>query len=190
MASSLNPTLPEYVSGQPAQPATQTVSLTTARTSVLSKLISTDNDGVATVARIALGAMILPHGAQKLLGAFGGYGFTGTMSFFTETLGIPYVFALLAIVAEFFGGLGLITGLLGRVAALGVGATLTVAAIMSHLSNGFFMNWGGQYKAGAEGWEFHLVAVALAVVVAVRGSGALSIDRLLTTQVFGRRSGR
>ena len=144
------------------------------------RVIATPNDKVATIARIALGLMILPHGMQKLFGAFGGYGFSGTMGFFTETLGVPAVFAFLAIVAEFFGGLGLIVGLLGRVAALGVGSVMIVAAFMGHLQHGFFMNWNGQAAAGAEGWEFHMLAVALAAVVAIRGSGAASIDRALT----------
>ena len=146
--------------------------------SLVQSIIGTPNDPVATVARLALGIMILPHGMQKLFGAFGGFGFEGTMGFFTGQLGIPYVFALLAIVAEFFGGLGLISGLLGRVAALGVGFTMLVAALTQHLPNGFFMNWGGQQKG--EGIEFFILAIALAIVVIVRGSGALSVDRALT----------
>lgn len=145
-------------------------------------VIATPADATATIARVALGVMILPHGMQKLFGVLGGYGFAGTMGYFTETLGIPWIFAFLVIVAEFFGGLGLITGLLGRVAALGVGATMVVGALMSHVQHGFFMNWGGQLAAGQEGFEFHILAVALALIVVLRGSGALSFDRLLTTR--------
>lgn len=148
----------------------------------LQGVIATPADATATIARLALGVMILPHGMQKLFGVLGGYGFTGTMGYFTETLGIPWIFAFLAIIAEFFGGLGLITGLLGRVAALGVGATMLVGSLMSHVQHGFFMNWGGQLAAGQEGFEFHILAVALALIVIVRGSGAVSIDRLLTTR--------
>ena len=124
--------------------------------------------------------MILPHGLQKAFGLFGGYGFEGTMGFFTQTLGIPVAFAFLAIAAEFAGGLGLILGLTGRIAAFGVGSVMVVAALMNHVQHGFFMNWGGGMPAGAEGWEFHLLAVALAAIVILRGSGALSLDRLLT----------
>lgn len=142
-------------------------------------VVATPRDPAATVARVALGVMIVPHGMQKLFGAFGGYGFEGTMGFFTETMGIPWLFALLAIVAEFFGGLGLITGFLGRISALGVGSVMIVAALTTHLQNGFFMNWNGTMAAGAEGWEFHLLAAALAAVVVIRGSGALSVDRVL-----------
>ena len=145
-----------------------------------SAILATPADATATIARLALGLMIFPHGLQKLVGAFGGYGFSGTMGYFTGTLGIPWIFALLAILAESFGGLGLLTGLFGRIAALGVGSTMLVAALMNHVQNGFFMNWAGQYAAGKEGFEFHLLAIALATIVLVRGSGAWSLDRLLT----------
>lgn len=151
----------------------------------LQRIIATPADATATIARLALGIMILPHGMQKLFGLFGGYGFAGTMGYFTDTLGIPWIFALLAIVAEFFGGLGLITGLLGRVAAFGVGTVMTVAALMNHVQNGFFMNWSGQMDAGQQGFEFHLLAIALALIVIVRGSGSWSFDRLLTSESAG-----
>ena len=144
-----------------------------------STVLSTPADSTATIARLALGLMILPHGLQKTFGLFGGYGFDGTMGFFTDTLGIPALFAFLAIAAEFAGGLGLILGLTGRIAAFGVGSVMDVAALMNHVQNGFFMNWGGGMPAGAEGWEFHLLAVALAAIVIIRGSGSWSLDRVL-----------
>jgi putative oxidoreductase len=149
----------------------------------VSAVFATNTDSAATVARLALGLMILPHGLQKAFGMFGGYGFEGTMGFFTGTLGIPAAFAFLAIVAEVAGGLGLILGAVGRVAAFGVGTVMVTAALTVHLSNGFFMNWGGGLPAGAEGWEFHLLAAALAVIVMLRGSGALSVDRLITKKI-------
>ena len=151
---------------------------TTSR-SIIGTIIATSSDSAPTIARIALGVMILPHGMQKLFGSFGGYGFEGTMGYFTGTVGIPAIFAFLAIMAEFFGGLGLITGLLGRVAAFGVGSVMAVALFM-HLGNGFFMNWSGGMPAGTEGFEFHLLAIALAAIVMIKGSGALSIDRLIS----------
>ncbi len=147
---------------------------------VFARVLSTPADSTATIARLALGIMILPHGLQKVFGLFGGYGFEGTMGFFTETLGIPALFAFLAITAEFAGGLGLILGLTGRVAAFGVGSVMVVAALMNHVQNGFFMNWSGALPAGTQGWEFHLLAVALAAIVLIRGSGALSFDRILS----------
>jgi putative oxidoreductase len=144
----------------------------------LRRLLATDAEATGLILRLALGVMILPHGAQKLLGWFGGYGFTGTMTFFTETMGIPAVFALLAILVEFFGGLALILGVMGRFAALGVGAVMVVAAATSHLQNGFFMNWAGTQPG--EGVEFFLLAIGIAVAVVIRGSGGLSVDRLLS----------
>ncbi len=162
-------------------PATLTVSTsdpTRSMIAALQRIIATPSDTTATVARLALGAMILPHGMQKLLGAFGGFGFSGTMGYLTDTVGVPWIFALLAIVAEFFGGLGLLVGLFGRVAALGVAGVMVVAVATTHLQNGFFMNWAG--TAAGEGWEFHLLAIALAIVVMIRGSGAGSLDRVLT----------
>lgn len=140
-------------------------------------LIRTTNDVVPTIARVILGLVILPHGLQKAFGMFGGYGFEGTMGFFTGSLHIPYVFALLAIAAELLGGLGLIVGLLGRVAAFGVASVMVVAVLTTHATFGFFMNWSGQQKG--EGFEYHLLALALAAIVMVRGSGAASADLAL-----------
>ncbi|MGE4158351.1 MAG: DoxX family protein [Planctomycetota bacterium] len=131
--------------------------------------------------RVALGIMIFPHGAQKLLGWFGGYGFEGTMNFFTQTMGIPTPLAFLAIVAEFFGGLGLITGALTRISALGVGFTMAVAAIQVHLHNGFFMNWMG--KQQGEGIEFFILAVGLALSLLCSGGGRYSVDSKLLSMV-------
>ena len=122
--------------------------------------------------------MFFAHGAQKLLGWFGGYGFTGTMGFFTQQMHIPAPFAFLAICAEFFGGLGLIVGLLSRIAAFGIVCNMLVAVATVHVHNGFFMNWTGQQKG--EGFEYHLLALALLLVVLVKGAGALSIDHALS----------
>ena len=139
------------------------------------KLISTSNDFTLTLVRLVLGVVFFAHGAQKMLGWFGGYGFQGTMGFFTQTLHIPAPLAFLAICAEFFGGLGLIVGLLGRVAAFGIVVNMLVAVFTVHIHNGFFANWFGQQKG--EGIEYHLLAIALGLVVMIKGSGALSIDR-------------
>ena len=141
------------------------------------KLVHTDHDWVLTVVRLVLGLVFFAHGAQKLLGWFGGAGFSGTMGFFTHQMGIPAPLALLPIAAEFFGGLGLIVGLLGRVAAFGIICNMLVAVVMVHSHVGFFMNWNGTQQG--EGFEYHLLAIALGLTVAVRGSGAWSCDRLL-----------
>ena len=141
------------------------------------KLLSTPNEFTLTIVRLVLGIVFFAHGAQKMLGWFGGYGFHGTMGFFAH-MGIPAPFAFLAICAEFFGGLGLIVGLLSRIAAFGIICNMLVAIFTVHVHNGFFMNWAGQQRG--EGYEYHLLAIALLLIVLVRGAGALSIDRALS----------
>ena len=141
------------------------------------KLIATDNDIATTVLRLVLGVVFFAHGAQKMLGWFGGYGFSGTMGFFTGVMHIPPPFAFLAIAAEFFGGLGLIFGLLTRVAAFGIFCNMIVAVAMIHHQFGFFMNWAGTQKG--EGYEFHLLALAALAFLMIRGGGAASVDRML-----------
>ena len=142
------------------------------------KLISTSDDYTITVARLVLGVVFFAHGAQKMLGWFGGYGFAGTMNFFTQMMHIPAPFAFLAICAEFFGGLGLLVGFLSRVAAFGISVNMLVAIFTVHIHNGFFANWSGQQKG--EGFEYHLLALALLFLIMVKGGGALSVDRALS----------
>lgn len=141
------------------------------------KIIRTDDDKVLTLLRVALGIVVFPHGAQKLLGWFGGFGYTGTMGFLTGMMHIPYPLALLVIAAEFFGALGLIVGFLGRIAAFGIAVNFIVVMFLVHLPNGFFMNWTGQQKG--EGYEFFILLIAMAIAILIRGSGAWSIDRML-----------
>lgn len=145
--------------------------------SALETVVRTTPDLVLFTVRLLLAVVIWPHGAQKVLGWFGGYGFRGTMGFFTKTMGIPAPLAFLAIAAEFVGPVALALGLLGRVAALGIATVMVVAAMTSHLSNGFFMNWFGNQKG--EGFEFHILAVTIASAIMIGGSGAFSIDQHL-----------
>ncbi len=147
------------------------------------KLLATPDDWTLTLLRLVLGAIFFAHGAQKTLGWFGGYGFSGTMGFFTNMMHIPAPFAFLAICAEFLGGLGLLVGLLGRLAAFGIMVNMIVAMLIVHFQFGFFMNWSGQQKG--EGFEYHLLAIAIALVLMVRGSGAYSVDRALSTKAQG-----
>src|SRR5215470_5354170 len=144
------------------------------------RLLATSNDWSLTLLRLVTGIVFFMHGAQKMLGWFGGYGFSGTMGFFTNMMHIPYPLALLAILAEFLGGIGLIVGALTRVAAFGIATNMVVATLMVHAPNGFFMNWTGQQKG--EGFEYHLLAIAIAIVLMVRGAGAFSVDRALSAQ--------
>ncbi len=142
------------------------------------KLIQTGDDKTALLLRLTLGAVMLPHGAQKVLGWFGGAGFSGTMHFLTQQVHIPAFFAFLAIVAEFAGSLGLLSGFLTRIAAFGVLCNMVVAVWTTHLSNGFFMNWFGNQKG--EGFEYHILAAGLALAIIIRGGGAASVDGVLS----------
>jgi putative oxidoreductase len=123
---------------------------------------------------------MFPHGAQKVLGWYGGNGFSGTMGFFTTKMGIPYVLALLVIAAEFLGALALIAGLLTRVAAFGMFSVMVGAIYMVHGKFGFFMNWRGQNPG--EGYEYHLLVIAIALALMVKGGGALSVDRAISKE--------
>jgi len=144
----------------------------------LQTLFKTNESFGPLIARMTLGLIMFPHGAQKALGWFGGYGFSGTMNFFTGQMHIPAVFAFLAIAAEFVGSIALIAGFFSRIAAFGIGAVMTVAIATVHGANGFFMNWYGNQKG--EGFEYHLLAIGLALVVMVAGAGKWSIDSLLS----------
>ncbi|MGB6383593.1 MAG: DoxX family protein [Terriglobales bacterium] len=143
----------------------------------MKKLMATSNDVALTTLRVVLGVVFFAHGAQKMLGWFGGYGFHGTIGFFTH-MGMPAPVAFLVICTEFFGGLGLIVGLLTRIAALGIGVEMIGAIFMVHLPNGFFMNWTGTQKG--EGFEYHLLTIAIAAALLLRGAGAFSLDRSLS----------
>lgn len=143
----------------------------------MKRLFATSNECTLAQLRIVLGVLFFAHGAQVTLGWFGGYGFHGTMQYFTQTMGIPAVFAFLAIMAQFLGGIGLIVGFLSRIAAFGIAADMVVAVIKVHMAYGLFMNWSGTQKG--EGFEYHLLVIAITIVIMVKGAGALSIDRAL-----------
>lgn len=142
------------------------------------KLLSTRDDVAPLVLRIILGVVFFPHGAQKLLGWFGGYGLEGTLNFFTQTVGIPLALAYLVILIEFLGAFGLIFGFLTRAIAFGIACDMAGAVILVHFNNGFFMNWSGT-QAG-EGFEFHLLAIGMALALMITGGGKASIDSLLS----------
>lgn len=143
------------------------------------RIISTDPHNIAlAIPRLVMGIVFFAHGAQKVFGWFGGYGFSGTMGFFAHDLGIPAPFAFLAICAEFLGGLGMIVGFLSRIAAFGIACNMLVAVTMVHHRFGFFMNWAGNQKG--EGFEFHLLALAITAAIMLAGAGALSIDGSLS----------
>ena len=141
-------------------------------------LLQTDSSLTGLILRVTLAVVMFPHGAQKVFGWFGGHGFKGTMKAFTGS-GIPTVFALLAIAAESLGPLGLAVGLLTRVAAFGIACLMLVAIVTVHWPNGFFMNWEGNQKG--EGFEYHLLALAMAISLIIVGAGAWSLDGALVS---------
>ena len=149
---------------------------------VLPTLLHTERDWSALIMRLTLGIMILPHGAQKLLGWFGGFGFANTMAFFTDTMGIPWLLALAAILTEFFGGVALLAGFGTRVSAAFVMVVMGVAMFTTHLQHGFFMNWFGNQSG--EGVEFFILAIGLAIAIMLRGGGSLATDSFLYNQLF------
>lgn len=145
---------------------------------MLHALLSTNQSLAGLILRLTLAVVIFPHGAQKALAWFGGYGPTGTLGYF-RSIGIPTPVGALVIATEFLGPLLLVLGLTSRLAALGIAAVMVGAAWKVHRPNGFFANWGGQLAAGKEGWEYHLLAVGLALGIILTGGGALSLDALL-----------
>ena len=145
---------------------------------MLKLLVKTENDYTLTLMRLVLGVLFFAHGSQLMLGWFGGYGLSGAMQFFTQKLGIPAPFAFLGIATQFFGGILLLLGLASRFGALAIIGNMVVAIVKVHWQYGLFMNWFGNQKG--EGFEYHLLAIAIGLAILVRGSGALSLDRLLT----------
>ncbi|MGH9766037.1 MAG: DoxX family protein [Blastocatellia bacterium] len=140
------------------------------------KLIATNTDIVALILRLTLGGVMFAHGAQKVLGWFGGGGFKATLQGMAE-MGLPAAIVILVMIAEFLGSIGLIFGFLTRLSALGILGVMLGAIFMVHQQHGFFMNWMG--KQAGEGFEYHLLAIGIAVALLIRGGGAFSIDRAL-----------
>ena len=146
---------------------------------MIQKLLATNDDALQLILRLTLGIVIFPHGAQKLLGWFGGGGFSATMQGMTS-MGLPAVIVFLVIVAESFGALGLIAGFLTRFSAFGISMVMLGAIFTVHAKVGFFMNWFGQQQG--EGYEFHLLALGIALALMLRGGGKLSVDGELSNK--------
>jgi putative oxidoreductase len=144
---------------------------------IMKKIFQTNESNASTIIRIVLGLILFPHGAQKMLGWFGGYGFNGTMGFLTGTAGLPWIMAFLVIAIEFFGAIALIVGFATRIVAVGIISLFTGIIATSHLQNGFFMNWYGNLKG--EGYEFHLLIIGMAIALLVSGAGKWSVDYAL-----------
>ena len=144
---------------------------------ILKYFLQTNDSFLYWIPRIMLGCVIFPHGAQKLLGWFGGFGFTDTMFYFTQTVSLPWVIAFLIIMGESFGALGLIAGFCTRLSAFGLICIMVGAIILVHSPNGFFMNWFG--KQAGEGFEYHLLVIGMSIPLLVSGGGKYSVDMLI-----------
>ena len=145
---------------------------------MFAKLFQTRNDWTLTLIRVVAGGVMFPHGLQKLLGWFGGAGFTRTIHGFGQ-MGFAAPLVFLVIMAESFGALGMILGCLSRIAAFGIAVDMIVAATVTYNRFGmFFMNWSGARKG--EGIEFHFLMIAMSLAVIIAGGGAFSIDRALS----------
>ena len=143
---------------------------------MLGWLVGTHGDVVPLVLRLTLAVVMFPHGAQKALGWFGGPGLRGSIDFLRKS-GVASPVAVLTIMAEFLGPLGLALGLLTRVAALCIAAVMLGAILTVHRQHGFFMNWYGN-KHG-EGFEYHVLAIGLAAALVLNGAGAWSLDAVI-----------
>jgi putative oxidoreductase len=141
-------------------------------------LKTNENNWPALIARLALGITVFPHGAQKLFGWFGGYGFSGTMGFLTGQAGLPYGVALLVILIESVAALFVIAGFITRIAAFGIFGLFTIIMVQFHSSYGFFMNWAGTQKG--EGLEYFVLLLGLALALIIAGGGKASVDAALT----------
>ena len=155
-------------------------SISAERVSLLRRALSTSDQWSGTLARSALAVVMFPHGAQKVLGWFGGYGFSGTLGFFTQKMGMPAPLAVSVMLIELLAPLFLLVGFATRFAALGIGAIMIGAIATVHASQGFFMNWTGAQPG--EGFEYLLLALGLVAVLLVQGGGRGSLDRALTAR--------
>jgi len=150
---------------------------------MLFQILTTDQNWALTLARIILGIIFFAHGSQKVFGWFGGSGLRQTLRGLKEHVGLPPILGLAAVGAELLGGAALILGFLARLSALGIAVNMLAAIVMVHGRYGLFMNWFGDRKG--HGMEYHLLAVALAVVIIVEGAGAFSVDGLLSSWISG-----
>ncbi|GJL62280.1 MAG: hypothetical protein NPIRA04_09340 [Nitrospirales bacterium] len=144
----------------------------------------TDDRWSGLILRVMLALVIFPHGVQKLLGWFGGNGFEGTMGFFTQQMGMPWLIAFLVIIGESLGALAIALGLFTRFSAASLGVIMLGAVAMVHWPHGLFMNWFGQ-QAG-EGFEFHLLVIGMALALVANGGGKWSVDRVIARWVSAR----
>lgn len=144
----------------------------------MKKMFNTTDNIAYSILRLTLGIVMFPHGAQKVLGWFGGMGYSATMEAFATKMHMPFMLVLLLMAIEFFGSLFLISGFLTRISAFGIGVAMAVCAAVGHIQNGFFMNWFGTQQG--EGFEYHILVVGIATALIIKGAGSFSIDKMIS----------
>lgn len=152
--------------------------------SPLARILQTSDSFSPFALRLTLATAMFPHGAQKLLGWWGGYGFESTMGYFTGSMGIPWIVSFAVIVFEFFGPLLLALGFGTRLAALALGAVMTGAMLTEQIQNGFFMNWLGNQTG--EGIEYSILFLGIAIAVLISGSGRFALDRAIAKRLVDK----
>jgi len=148
---------------------------------MIKRFFATDKTFSTTILRVMLGAVMFPHGAQKLLGWFGGRGFEATVNSFTGGMHIPELLAVLVILAESVGAVALVLGFFTRLAALAIAVDMACAVILVHMKVGFFMNWSGTLKG--EGFEYHLLMIAMGLALLIKGGGLWSVDGVIAKRL-------
>ena len=145
----------------------------------MKRLLATDqNNWTSLIARLTLGIVVFPHGAQKLLGWFGGHGFTNTINAMTNMMNLPWIIAFLVIIIESLGAIAILVGVATRFVAIALLFMFIGIILHSHIDNGFFMNWR-MMPDQPEGFEFHLLIIGLCIVLIVAGGGKWSVDGAL-----------
>ncbi len=140
-------------------------------------IFKTEDNYAPLILRVSAGIVMVAHGSQKLLGLFGGFGFTASMNYFTQTAHLPWIIGFSVILIEFFGSIALIAGLATRLMSAALSVLIIGILLTSHVQNGFFMNWFGVQKG--EGMEFGILFLAISVSLSISGGGKWSADRLL-----------
>ncbi|KAB2918203.1 MAG: DoxX family protein [Bacteroidetes bacterium] len=144
---------------------------------MMEQFFSSQNNWAGLLLRVTIAVVLFPHGAQKLLGWFGGFGFDGTMQYFTQTVKLPYIIGLLVILIEFFAPIALVLGVGSKILAAVIAILFVGIMLTSHLNFGFFMNWMGN-QAG-EGLEYFLLAIGASLALMLNGSGKFAIDNMI-----------
>ncbi len=146
---------------------------------LLINIFATSESKASVILRIILGSVLFAHGARNMIGWFGGNGFSNTMQYFTETVGLAYMVGFLVICLQFFGAIFIFIGFSTRLIALGILGMFIGMIVTVHLPYGFFMNWFG--NSAGEGFEYHILVIGICSALLVLGGGAWSLDRKLSS---------